>query len=42
MPLERTDAILDLSDPSIVIGPRKRHPTERLLENGDPLVYKRA
>jgi len=42
MPLERSNAILDLSDPNIVIGPRKRRPTERLLENGDPLVCKKA
>src|SRR5260221_5075309 len=42
MPLERSDAILDLSDPNIVMGPRKRRPTERLLDNGDPLVRKKA
>ena len=42
MPLERSNAILDLSDPNIVIGPRKRRPTERLLENGDPLICKKA
>ena len=42
MPLQRSDAILDLSDPNIVLGPRKRCPTERLLENGDPLVCKKA
>ena len=42
MPLKRSDAILDLSDPNIVLGPCKRHPTERLLENGDPLVCKKA
>lgn len=42
MPLERSNAILDLSDPNLVLGPRKRRPTERLLENGDPLVRKKA
>jgi len=42
MPLERSDAFLDLSDPNIVLGPRKRRPTERLLENGDPLACKRV
>ena len=42
MPLERSDAIPNLSDPNIVLGPRKRRPTERLLENGDPLVCKKA
>lgn len=42
MPLERSDAISDLSDPNIVVGPRKRRPTERLLENGDPLACKKA
>ena len=42
MPLERSDAIADFSDPNIVIGPRKRRPTERVLENGDPLVRKKA
>ena len=41
MPLERCDAILDLSDPNIVLGPRKRRATERLLENGDPLAWKK-
>ena len=41
MPLERSDAILDLSDPNIVLGPRKRCPTERLLENGDPQACKK-
>ena len=40
MPLERSYAILDLSDPNIVLGPRKRRPTERVLENGDPLAKK--
>jgi len=42
MPLERSDAILDLSDPNIVLGQRKRRPTERLLENGDPLACKKG
>jgi len=42
MPLQRSDAILDLSDPNIVLGPRKRRPTERLLENGDPLASKKV
>jgi len=42
MPLERSNAIPDLSDPNIVLGPRKRRPTERILENGDPLTYKKA
>ena len=41
MPLERCDAILDLCDPNIVLGPRKRRATERLLENGDPLAWKK-
>ena len=27
--------------PDIVEGPRKRHPTERVTDNGDPLVQKR-
>ena len=42
MLLERSDAILNLSDPNIVLGPRKRYPTECLLENGDLLVCKKA
>jgi len=42
MPLERSDALLDLSDPNIVLGPRKRRATERLLENGNPLAYKES
>ena len=41
MPLQRSDTVLDLSDPNLVSGPRKRHPTEHVLENGDPLVYKK-
>jgi hypothetical protein len=41
MPLERSYAVSDLSNPDIVLGPRKRRPTERLLENGDPLVCKK-
>jgi hypothetical protein len=42
MPLERSDAILDLSDPNIVLGPRKCRPTEHLLDNGDPLACKKG
>jgi hypothetical protein len=42
MPLERSDAILDLSDPNIALGLHKRRPTERLLENGDPLACKKG
>jgi len=42
MPLERSNALPDLSDPNIVIGPRKHRPTERLLENGDPLACKKV
>ena len=42
MPLERSDVLLDLSNPDIVLGPHKRCPTECMLENGDPLVCKRA
>jgi len=42
MPLDRADAILDLSDPNVVLGPRKRRLTERVLENGDPLAHKKA
>jgi len=41
MPIERQNAVLDLSDPNIVLGPRKRRATERLLENGDPLAAKK-
>ena len=41
MPLERSDAILDLSDPNLVLGPRKRRATERVLKNGDPLAKKK-
>ena len=41
MLLERSDAILDLSDPNVVLGPHKRRPTECLLGNGDPLVCKK-
>ena len=41
MLLERSDAILDLSDPNVVLRPRKRCPTERLLGNRDPLVCKK-
>ena len=42
MPLERSDAIPDLSDPNIVLGPCKRHPTEHVLENGDLLACKKG
>jgi hypothetical protein len=42
MPLQRSDAIADLSNPYIILGPCKHCPTECLLENGDPLVYKKA
>jgi hypothetical protein len=42
MPLERCDAIPDLSDPNIVLGPRKRRPTKRVLENGDLLACKKG
>lgn len=42
MPLERSDALPELTDPNIIVGPRKRRPTERLLENGDPLAHKKA
>lgn len=30
------------TDPNLAEGPRKRRPTERVIENGDPLVRKRA
>ena len=42
MLLERSDAVLDLSDPNIVLGPCKRRATKRLLENNDPLAYKKS
>jgi hypothetical protein len=42
MPLKRSDAILDLSDPNIILEPHKHHPTECLLKNGDPLFCKKA
>jgi len=41
MLLEKWDAILDLSDPNIILGPHKHRPTERLLGNGDLLVCKK-
>jgi len=41
MPIERQNAILDLSDPNIILGPRKHHATECLLENSDPLATKK-
>ena len=40
--LDRSDAILDSSDPNIILGPHKHRPTECLLENGDPLLYKQG
>jgi hypothetical protein len=42
MVLERSDAILNLSDPNIVLGPCKYHPTKCLLENRDPLACKKG
>ena len=42
MPLDRSNAIPNISDPNIVLGPRKRRPTERALGNGDPLACKKA
>jgi len=42
MLLERLDALLDLSDPNIVLGPHKCRATEHLLENGNPLAYKKS
>jgi hypothetical protein len=42
MPLDRSDPLLDLSDPAIILGPQKCCPTECVLENGDPLVCKKA
>ena len=30
------------NDPDVVDGPRKRRPSERVTENGDPLVQKKA
>jgi len=42
MPLQRSDAILNLSDPNIVLRPCKRRPTECLLENWDPLASKKV
>jgi hypothetical protein len=42
MPLERSDAIHDLSDPNIVLGPCKRRLTKHVLENGDPLACKKG
>jgi len=41
MLLEKSDAILDLSDPNVILGPCKYCPTECLLGNGDPLVCKK-
>jgi len=42
MPLKRSDAFLELSDPNIILGPHKHHSTECVLGNGDPLACKRA
>jgi hypothetical protein len=42
MPLNRSDAIADLSDPNLILEPHKHCPTECLLENGDLLVCKKA
>lgn len=44
MPLlsQLSDPQLDAPSPNIVQGPRKRRPTQRLRENGDPLACKRA
>jgi hypothetical protein len=42
LPLERSDAILDISDPNIILGPYKHRPTEHLLENGDPFASKKV
>ena len=42
MPLDQSDAHLDLSDPNIVLGPCKRRPTKHLLENGDLLSQKKV
>jgi hypothetical protein len=41
MSLERSNAILDLSDSNLILGPCKHHPTEHLLENSDPLASKK-
>jgi len=41
MSLERYDAILDLSDRNIILGPRKCCATECVLENRDPLAYRK-
>jgi len=40
-PLKRSDALLNLSDPNIILGPHKRCATEHLLENGDLLAWKK-
>jgi len=40
-PLEQSDALLNLSDPNIILGPCKHCATECLLENGDPLAWKK-
>ena len=44
MPLlsQSSDGQLDAPDRNIVQGPRKRRPTQRLRENGDPLACKKA
>ena len=41
MPLEWSNALLNLSDPNIILGPCKCHATECVLENGDPLILKK-
>jgi len=41
MLLEKSDTIPDLSDPNVILGPHKHHPTECLLGNGDPLVCRK-
>jgi len=41
MSLERSDAILDLSDRNIILGPRKCRATEHVLENRDPLACRK-
>jgi hypothetical protein len=37
-----TPAATIQSDPNITVGPRKRLPTQRAIENGDPFARKRA
>jgi len=40
-PLKQSDALLNLSDPNIILGPHKCRATEHLLENGDLLAWKK-